>query len=431
MRIIPISSIHIPETRQRREFKKDALQELASSISSKGLLHPIVVRSTTTDSDSYILVAGERRVRAIQLLEAPFTCNSCEVPQGFIPATLFESLNPIEQEEAELEENIIRVDLLWTERCSALARLHEMRVAKALLNGEEKQTIADTAREISRTTDEPFSTIARDVGQALVVSRHLSNPKVATARTLKEAYNLVSYSEEADFKQLMIATMGGAAPHIFIQTDCIHYLRTCGSELFDCILVDPPYGMDANEFGAAGFAHEYDDSLDAAMNICSGILHLGFKACKSQAHLYMFCDIDNFSYLKEVATEAGWYAWRTPLIWFKGGGVGHDPIPGKGFRRSYECILYCIKGDRPHHKFLADVIEVPTQPSKRHAAEKPVELYRRLLERSCSPGDLVLDPCAGTGTIFPAATKLYLNATGIEIDGDFAKIADGRRLEDE
>ena len=50
----------------------------------------------------------------------------------------------------------------------------------------------------------------------------------------------------------------------------------------------------------------------------------------------------------------------------------------------------------------------------KHAAEKPLDLYIDLLERSAHVGDHVCDPFMGNGVIFPAANKLYLTATGIE-----------------
>ena len=44
MRTIPFDEIIIGSDRQRREFDPKRLQELADSIESKGLLHPVVLR---------------------------------------------------------------------------------------------------------------------------------------------------------------------------------------------------------------------------------------------------------------------------------------------------------------------------------------------------------------------------------------------------
>jgi ParB family chromosome partitioning protein len=49
----------------RKEFDEESIKELASSIEKYGLLQPIVV---IRDDEDYILVAGERRLRAVKSL---------------------------------------------------------------------------------------------------------------------------------------------------------------------------------------------------------------------------------------------------------------------------------------------------------------------------------------------------------------------------
>ena len=50
----------------RKNFDKEELNNLASSIKEKGVIVPILVRKKTTD-DNYEIVAGERRWRAAQI----------------------------------------------------------------------------------------------------------------------------------------------------------------------------------------------------------------------------------------------------------------------------------------------------------------------------------------------------------------------------
>ena len=60
-----------PNPRQpRRAFSDDGIAELAQSIQQYGLLSPLVVRRTAPGE--YELIAGERRLRALQLLRAEF-----------------------------------------------------------------------------------------------------------------------------------------------------------------------------------------------------------------------------------------------------------------------------------------------------------------------------------------------------------------------
>jgi DNA modification methylase len=49
-----------------------------------------------------------------------------------------------------------------------------------------------------------------------------------------------------------------------------------------------------------------------------------------------------------------------------------------------------------------------------------VELYKKLMDLSFLPGEEVLDPCAGSGTVFRAAKLAGLRATGIELSPTYA-----------
>jgi ParB family chromosome partitioning protein len=62
---IEIAKIKTNPYQPRREFNEEAIKELASSIQKYGLLQPVVL---IRDEDEYILVAGERRLRATKLL---------------------------------------------------------------------------------------------------------------------------------------------------------------------------------------------------------------------------------------------------------------------------------------------------------------------------------------------------------------------------
>ena len=62
---IEIAKIKTNPYQPRREFNEEAIKELASSIKKYGLLQPIIL---IRDEDKYILVAGERRLRAVKLL---------------------------------------------------------------------------------------------------------------------------------------------------------------------------------------------------------------------------------------------------------------------------------------------------------------------------------------------------------------------------
>ena len=67
--------------------------------------------------------------------------------------------------------------------------------------------------------------------------------------------------------------------------------------------------------------------------------------------------------------------------------------------------------------FEKDGAEVP----KIHPTQKPVKLLKRLIEVFTDPGDVVIDPCAGSGSTLRAAYELGRESYGFEIKKDFFK----------
>lgn len=64
-----------------------------------------------------------------------------------------------------------------------------------------------------------------------------------------------------------------------------------------------------------------------------------------------------------------------------------------------------------------------------HPTEKPVGLLANLITSVTKPGDLILDPFAGSGSTLVAAKKTGRRFIGVELDDDFYQIAQ-RRVEE-
>ena len=60
---------------------------------------------------------------------------------------------------------------------------------------------------------------------------------------------------------------------------------------------------------------------------------------------------------------------------------------------------------------------------KIHPAQKPVKLLKRLIEIFTDPGDVVIDPCFGSGSTARAAVELGRNFYGFEINKEFYRRA--------
>ena len=66
---LPIANLKPSPSQPRRLFNKNSINELADSIKAKGLVQPLVVRPSPSDSNSYEIIAGERRWRAAQIAQ--------------------------------------------------------------------------------------------------------------------------------------------------------------------------------------------------------------------------------------------------------------------------------------------------------------------------------------------------------------------------
>ena len=105
---IPIDRI-IPTPRQpRRHFDSQPMKELAESIRQHGMLQPISFQKTP---EGYILVAGERRLRAASM--AGLSHVPCILVRGSAQDSAL----------LALIENLQRCDLHYTEEAAAIARL--------------------------------------------------------------------------------------------------------------------------------------------------------------------------------------------------------------------------------------------------------------------------------------------------------------------
>jgi len=420
MRLISLSAIQIAPNRQRKEFDVSSIMELGDSIESKGLFHPLVVRQE--GEGLWWLVAGERRMRAIAdlyELGKEFSHDNSLVPSGFVPCVNLGDLSVLEREEAELEENIRRVDLSWQERAEATSRLANLRGKQASASGLPLPSVAEISQEVRGSSEGVNQETTR---REIIVARHLHDPEVRAAKTVNDAFKVLKRKEDVR-KNTELATEVGRtfsqASHTLLNADSLVWLAACPREQFDVILTDPPYGMGADEFGDSGGkaagAHGYKDSVEVFETCLDAACKHFWSITKPQAHLYWFCDIDKFHQSRAAFESAGWWVHRTPIIWHKMNG-SRVPWPEHGPQRKYEILLYAVKGKKPVTRIYPDVISCSSDENLGHAAQKPVALYQQLLQRSVRPGDAVLDCFGGTGPILPAAHDCKCKATYVEMD---------------
>ena len=141
--------------------------------------------------------------------------------------------------------------------------------------------------------------------------------------------------------------------------------------------------------------------------------------------------------------DDGWWI-RSEVIWVKPNAhpesvrdrptVDHETIFLLSKNQDYYYDVKAIHG--PNGRRLRTTWSIPTEPRKRsysngtnHPAAMPLEVASRCIKITSRPGDIVLDPYAGSGTTLVAARNLDRNWIGIELSKDYTDMIERRLRE--
>lgn len=136
--LVPVDKLYPNPDQPRRHFETAQLEDLARSISEKGVIQPLIVRRHATRPGAYEIVAGERRWRAAQMARLH------DIP------VLVRDLDDVEVLEVAIIENIQRADLNPIEEASGYQQLMQKfghtqeKLADAL--GKSRSHIANSVR---------------------------------------------------------------------------------------------------------------------------------------------------------------------------------------------------------------------------------------------------------------------------------------------
>lgn len=430
------------DERQRREIKTEDLQR---SISKRGLLNPIII------SDELELKAGERRLEACRALG-----------HVKILARKISDLSPVEAQIIELEENIKRSELDWSDLIGAVGRIHDL-----YMKLDSEWTMSETADECALD----ISTVS----MYLSVFAEMSNDRVANASTVREAYNLlarraqrnagVALQELLDGPDLIpqvkpdltaeetaeveaLQALGEPLPTRLIVVaprpeppappppDCIlqgsflEWAPRYTGPKFNLIHCDFPYGVDFGS-GPQSRAGEitaiYDDSAGVYQDLLQCFCLNLDKFMSHSAHVMFWLSADarivhsTLQTFAELAPSLSWH--KFPLIWHKSDNAGIAADPRHGPRHVYELCLFGSRGGRQIARIKSDVYSAPTD-KKLHPSTKPEPMLRHFMEMLVDDTTSLLDPTCGSGASLRAADSLGADSIlGLEIDPQYIEPA--------
>lgn len=228
------------------------------------------------------------------------------------------------------------------------------------------------------------------------------------------------------------------------------------------VIADIPYNLGSNAYASnpmwyiggdnkngeskkaasAFFNGDGDFNLNEYFHFCGKLLKKEPKERGKAPCMIVFCAFEQMMPLIEVAKTYG-YMHYIPLIFCKNYSAqvlkANMKIVGA---TEYALVLYRDKlpkfnntgvdgkGHMIFNWFPWNRDSAKDYP-KIHPTQKPVGVLKRLIEIFTDPGDVVIDPCAGSGSILRAARELGRNSFGFETNTKYWREAVGKMLAEE
>jgi DNA modification methylase len=190
-----------------------------------------------------------------------------------------------------------------------------------------------------------------------------------------------------------------------------------------CVVTDPPYGIEVHNTRRGD--KDYADGTAYALDLFDELCALLVTRLDPSAHLYVFAGYTHVAAFKAILAKH-FDVQDNPLVWVKDNHTMCDF--SQWYPNKHEYILFArMKGSRRKlAACLSDVFNQPRERESTHSAEKPTALLRKLIEQSTVPGELVLDPFAGSGSTGVAAGRAKREFLGFEVDEKWHKVAVSR-----
>jgi len=234
--------------------------------------------------------------------------------------------------------------------------------------------------------------------------------------------------------------------------DALHVLGKLDPEIADMVFIDPPYFLqlppkELRRWNVRTVVEGVDDAWDRFPSFqeydafISGLLERVRRVMKPSATLWVIATYHSIFRIGKILQDLGYWI-LNDVIWVK-----TNPMPnwlGVRFTNATETLIWAVR-DRGAKKYTfhkeaarrwgigrvgANVWVLPICTGKErlrdggrklHSTQKPVELLKRVILTSTNPGDLVLDPVAGTGTTGYVARALGRDFLMVEINPRYVR----------
>lgn len=166
-------------------------------------------------------------------------------------------------------------------------------------------------------------------------------------------------------------------------------------------------------YGTSGFGGQGTWTVDLRTNTHSHFW-LGIQAL---ARIQSIQQIKVYQPMYDIQVEGGLFCISHGILTHNSAGDLEGSLGNK-----YEIIFLGVKGRGWKYKGdrIHDIWEIPRVGTNRiHSTEKPVDLYKKIIELSTNEGDLIIDPYGGSGASVIAAMETRRNIICYEIDKEY------------
>lgn len=272
-------------------------------------------------------------------------------------------------------------------------------------------------RAAVRSGDIAISTAAKIATLPAAKQREVAaaGPKAATVAA--KAIKAEKHAEKEQKVKARLVEQAKAAPvrAEIRKSDALKFIASLDDHSVDLLLTDPPYSTDVEDI--ARFAWWLRDTLTKVKNTGRAYICVGAYSLELLTYL-------------EVLRAMKWLDRSQILVWTYRNTLG--PSPSHDYKQNWQAILY-VRGSKAEpldcpkmtEQFSVQDINAPDGRlgNRYHAWQKPDELADRFIRHASKPGDLVVDPFAGTGTFLLSAARLGRKAIGCDNDDERIAIA--------
>ncbi len=244
-------------------------------------------------------------------------------------------------------------------------------------------------------------------------------------RAEAESWSVVELKREKLHLSMKEGRSGTASPDPnFLLGDSITQVKELPDNSVDLLLTDPPYGVEYKSKSEIINSHfgklEGDD--DRAPLILSETLRVVHPKLKDNSHVYIFCSWQIYPAFEAIVSA--YFSIKNMLVWEKNNWTAGDTSASYAY--IHECIIFAQKGRRPlNGRRDASVLRfdrVPEYAGRVHPTQKPLPLLEYLIEKSTQPGEMVLDPFAGSASTCVAARNKGRKYFGIELSEQWYRV---------